>query len=188
MSQISAPATLTAIFDHRHDAERAADRLRDAGVPASAITLTPGYEDDSRDAGRGDAGRPGAPGVFDGLAGFLFPWEHRQGYEEGLRRGGYLLSVEVGADLHDRAVDILDDGGAIEFDEREDLWRSEGWSAAEAPADGTAADGPAMRHDPARSRRRVRAYFPAEPGAFGLTDVEVEDDRNRQITDRKGLY
>jgi uncharacterized protein (TIGR02271 family) len=54
--------------------------------------------------------------------------EDSHAYEEGIRRGGYLLCAEVDEDEADRAIEILDGGGSVDFDQRQQDWRSEGWS------------------------------------------------------------
>ena len=56
------------------------------------------------------------------------PDEDRYTYAEGLRRGGYLLSVNVTDAQYAKALDILDDEGTIDIDERTQMWRKEGWS------------------------------------------------------------
>ncbi|MBA1159126.1 YsnF/AvaK domain-containing protein [Microvirga sp. Marseille-Q2068] len=48
-------------------------------------------------------------------------------YAEGIRRGGALVTVRASDAEVDRIVDILDDEGTVDFDERETTWRSEGW-------------------------------------------------------------
>ncbi len=68
-------------------------------------------------------------GFFESLGDFFFPEEDRYAYAEGLSRGGYLLTVSgLSADQHETALDILDDEGAVDIDEREQSWRSEGWT------------------------------------------------------------
>jgi uncharacterized protein (TIGR02271 family) len=49
-------------------------------------------------------------------------------YAEGVRRGGALVTVRASEDQVDRVVDILDDDGTVDLEEREQSWRSEGWS------------------------------------------------------------
>jgi uncharacterized protein (TIGR02271 family) len=63
------------------------------------------------------------------MADLFMPDEDRYTYAEGLRRGGYLLSVNVTDTQYDQALDILDDEGTINIDEREQSWRKEGWSS-----------------------------------------------------------
>jgi stress response protein YsnF len=55
--------------------------------------------------------------------------EHSGRHAEGLRRGGFLVSVEVDDASYETAHDILDDEGSIDIDERADTWRKEGWNA-----------------------------------------------------------
>lgn len=115
--------TLTAFFDDREDAEDAASRLRQLGLPDSSITMTEGRS-------RSEADDPNqAMGFFEALGAFFFPPEDRTVYAEGLSRGGYLLTVTgLTAAMHDDAVDILDHAGAVDIDARADSWRAEGWS------------------------------------------------------------
>lgn len=141
MSDIAsqANATLSAFFNHRHDAEKAIDRLVEAGIPQSSVRLLPGNESDApvdREESHG--------GFFGALAGFFMPDEDRHAYAEGLTRGGYLVAVSdvAGAD-YDRALAILDDEGAVDFDQAEQGWRAEGWSGFASGADGTIAAGTA---------------------------------------------
>jgi uncharacterized protein (TIGR02271 family) len=63
-------------------------------------------------------------------------------YAEGVRRGGALVTVRASDADVDRIVDILDDEGTVNFDERENTWRSEGWAGDSATtATATAATG-----------------------------------------------
>jgi uncharacterized protein (TIGR02271 family) len=49
-------------------------------------------------------------------------------YAEGVRRGGTLVTVRADQSLADRVIDILDDEGTVNLDEREASWRQEGWT------------------------------------------------------------
>src|ERR687897_332532 len=64
---------------------------------------------------------------------------HAQVYEEGVRRGGTLVTVRADDAQVDRVVDILDDHGSVDIDERSRSWRSEGWAGLTTD---TAAAGP----------------------------------------------
>ena len=120
----SGRSNLTAFFDSRGDAERAVSRLEAAGIGQDAIALMPGYEADSEPSSVAGDDRGG---FWVALSGWFFPDDDRHVYAEGLRRGGFLISVQVDDATHDTAHDILDDEGSIDIDERADLWRSEGW-------------------------------------------------------------
>ncbi len=68
-------------------------------------------------------------------------------YTEGLRRGGTLLTAHVDEAHVDRAIEILEQHGSIDLEERETSWRGEGWtggSTAAAIATPTAVDAGAM--------------------------------------------
>jgi len=67
-------------------------------------------------------------GFWDSLRDLFLPDDDRHTYAEGLRRGGYLVSVSATDAEYERALDILDDEGTIDIDERADSWRAEGWS------------------------------------------------------------
>jgi uncharacterized protein (TIGR02271 family) len=49
-------------------------------------------------------------------------------YAEGVRRGGTLVTVRADQSMADRVIDILDDEGTVNLDEREASWRQEGWT------------------------------------------------------------
>jgi hypothetical protein len=67
-------------------------------------------------------------GFWESLGDLFLPDEDRYTYAEGLRRGGYLVTVRASDAEYDRALDILDDEGTIDVEERAASWRSEGWS------------------------------------------------------------
>ncbi|MFC3631441.1 DUF2382 domain-containing protein [Paracoccus angustae] len=121
--------SVSAMFDSQAEAQRAVDRLVQAGIPSGQIRQVAGGSDaavtqtatDNRDKG-----------FWDSLSDFFFPDEDRYAYAEGLSRGGYLVTVTglTGAE-YDTALDILDDEGSINLEDREQSWRSEGWGGYE---------------------------------------------------------
>src|SRR5687767_9457291 len=128
---------LTAMFDSREDANKAIERLVDLGIPRNNCRLVEGEttsQSSSTSSGAsyaqgGGASAPGeTKGFWDSLADLFMPDEDRYTYAEGLRRGGYLLTVNVTDAQYDDALDILDDEGTINIDEREQTWRQEGWT------------------------------------------------------------
>ncbi len=123
--------TLSALFDTRADADNAASRLRMIGISENAIRITEG-SGTTAGSGTMTSDTTGDKGFFESLGDFFFPAEDRYAYAEGLARGGYLLTVSnVGADMQDAALDILDDEGSVDIDERETMWRAEGWKGSE---------------------------------------------------------
>jgi uncharacterized protein (TIGR02271 family) len=129
---------LTAMFDSREDANEAIERLVELGIPRNNCRLVEGETTSQSSStsgsriGSGSGGQVSAPGeskgFWDSLADLFMPEEDRYTYAEGLRRGGYLLSVNVTDAQYDQALDILDDEGTINIDERAETWRKEGWS------------------------------------------------------------
>jgi stress response protein YsnF len=116
--------TITAFFDSRSDADHAIERLVDAGISRGAIQLVVGDSTSTTSAARTED-----TGFWAALENFFFPSDDRYTYAEGLRRGGYLVTLTgYPLDMHDIALDILDDEGSIDLDERAQAWESEGWS------------------------------------------------------------
>ena len=114
--------TITAFFDSRSDADHAVERLVDAGISGSSVKVIEGGSDKQSTASE-------STGFWASLENFFFPDDDRHTYAEGLRRGGYLVTVSGYAfDMHDIALDILDDEGSIDLDKRAQAWESEGWS------------------------------------------------------------
>jgi uncharacterized protein (TIGR02271 family) len=134
--------TVTAFFDNREDAQSAVDALRAEGVASADIDMISASE---RAGAAGEAvDRPyEEEGFWASLANLFMPSEDRYHYAEGLRRGGYLVTVYVRDEAQYEAVaDILDDDGTIDIDERSRDWRSEGWqpgAASSATSTGLAA-------------------------------------------------
>jgi len=152
-----ATRTITALFDSRADAEQAQSRLVAAGIPQNRVTIV---AQDSASAtgsiGSGSSGSgasgltgSGAAGTGYGTSGtagsgaedggflaalrdLFLPDEDRSTYEEGLRRGAYLLTANVEDAQFDQALDIIEQAGPIDIDEREQQWRQSGWSGAQA--------------------------------------------------------
>src|ERR671912_471377 len=80
---------------------------------------------------RGGGGHPQLrkdPGFWESLKDLFMPDEDRATYAEGLRRGGYVVTVRTDAAHYEKAIDILDDEGTIDIDQRSETWRKEGWS------------------------------------------------------------
>jgi hypothetical protein len=67
-------------------------------------------------------------GLIGSLAGAGVDEAHAHSYAEGISRGGTLVTVRADETHYSHAVDILDDDGTVDMDERETNWRSEGWT------------------------------------------------------------
>jgi hypothetical protein len=128
--------TLTAMFDSRAEAERAAETLRGLGIGAQNIRMH------QADAGSGQAGTTGTGstttgttgtpredrGILGAIADLFMPDDDRATYSEGLRRGATLVLAEVDEARMHQAMDAMEAAGAVDLDEREADWRQQGWS------------------------------------------------------------
>ena len=115
--------TITAVFDTRDHAEKAVSQLKTSGIVASDITLLPAageattYTDETR-----------SKGFWASLEELFGGTEDHATYAESLRRGGNMISVRVEDADMDRVIDILEQHGSVDLDERETTWRNEGWT------------------------------------------------------------
>jgi uncharacterized protein (TIGR02271 family) len=194
---------LTAFFDNREDAHQAVEGLASMGIPRRDITMVEGSE----------RGRTGAyvdqegTGFWEALKDLFLPEEDRYTYAEGLRRGGYLVSVRVSDAQYGRALDILDDEGTINIDERAEAWRVEGWTGygAGSPAATRAASEreeviPVTeeelrvgRREVGQGRVRVRSYVVEQPvqEQVGLRQERVDVERrpvDRPVSGDESLF
>jgi uncharacterized protein (TIGR02271 family) len=127
--------TITAFFDSRQDANEAIERLGRAGVARGSINIVEGADrTQGASVSRDDEG----PGFWEALKDLFLPDEDRATYAEGLRRGGYIVTVQADSAQYEKVIDILDDEGTVDLDERAQSWRQEGWTGAGA---GTALSG-----------------------------------------------
>jgi uncharacterized protein (TIGR02271 family) len=111
----------TAYFETRAAADTAVTDLVAAGIPREQINL----------AGTGasvTAATSDNRTFWEELKDMFLPAEDRYAYAEGLRRGGFVLSVRSDETNYTRVLDILDRDGAVDLDKQEASWRGEGWT------------------------------------------------------------
>ena len=78
---------------------------------------------------------------------------------EGVRRGGTLVTVRTDDARASTAMDILEEHGSVDIDERAQGWRSEGWSTPGIAEGGPLGAGTSTGiAGPANVRSRVRSY------------------------------
>src|SRR5918993_2238441 len=117
--------TITAFFDNRQDANEAFERLGRAGIARANINIVEGANRaQGTSVSRDDEGL----GFWEALKDLFLPDEDRATYAEGLRRGGYIVTVQANEALYETAIDILDDEGTVDLDQRAQSWRQEGWT------------------------------------------------------------
>lgn len=108
--------TVTALYDTRAEAEAACERLTsEVDVAGRAQVI-----DNNSVEGEQSS-------TFSTLP--LSP-EDRPAFSEGIRRGGFMLCAEVDGDEDaDRIVSILEQTSSVDLDERQKLWRDDGWQS-----------------------------------------------------------
>lgn len=121
--------TITAMFDSRSDAERAREKLMSLGITDADVRLV----DQSSTSGTAattssTTGHAHDRGFWQSIKDMFVPDEDAHGYAEGIRRGGTLLTARVDETQADRVIDILDDDGTVDFEQRQQGWRNEGWT------------------------------------------------------------
>lgn len=121
-SSPSGARTVTAFFDTSDHATTARTDLIAAGVPDGDITVV------GSNADHFTVAQDHHKGFWESLGDFFMPDDDRRAYAEGLRRGGYAVSVKASGTLYDLAIDVLDRDGAVDIDERAMNWEREGWS------------------------------------------------------------
>ena len=120
-----ATRTITAMFDTRAEADRAVQALASAvGVELGAVDIGSGSQAKEQE------------GFLSSLKSLFVPEEDTHAYAEGMRRGGAVVTAKVEESRLDRAMDVLEQNGAVDLDEREAEWRKSGWTGA---GDGTGA-------------------------------------------------
>lgn len=178
----------TAFFDSRDAAEAARRDLGEAGFHPDAIALA-----GDRSPAEETPILPEDGGFWHALKEFFIPDQDRYTYAEGLRRGGFVLSVTTSAAEYDKALDILDADGAVDIDERERTWGSEGWSGwqegidpiagtSHRPDNSTAGFGASVAGEDGYQPPLPRDVRAAETGSLtanGSVDAESRADPSR---------
>jgi uncharacterized protein (TIGR02271 family) len=122
----TASRSVVAFFDKREEADRAIQRLVTAGIPRSEINIVEGARGGA--ASSSTMSSQDDKGFWESLKDLFLPEEDRHAYAEGLRRGGYVVSVRTSQAHYNQVLDILDAEGTVDIEQRESAWRSEGWS------------------------------------------------------------
>lgn len=130
-SGLGGTRTITAFFDSRTDAEEAIERLVSAGISRDSVRIVAGEGGATGGSVTTSSYSESGSGFWEALKDLFMPEEDRYTYAEGLRRGGYLVTLTTSDAYYEQALDILDDEGTIDIDQRAQSWRSEGWAGYE---------------------------------------------------------
>lgn len=164
----TARRAVTAFFDDRAAAQQAIDDLVAAKVARERITLVEG--------GAAPVASEPVPtrerGIWATVKDLFMADVDRHAYGEGLRRGGFLVSVMLGAGDAARVVEVLDREGAVDMDARQSDWELEGWDPVRASADldALASTAPAAASPDGGVRADVEPSAAVGP-AFGRGEV-----------------
>jgi len=176
MTDTYSSRTLTAFFDQKDDASLAVQRLRDLGIPEASIRLV---------GGQGAQGGYEEKGFWESLGDMFFPEEDRETYGEGLRRGGYLVTVtDLDPALFDEALDILDDEGTVDLEERSAAWRSEGWAGSAGAQNLTSAQNSTLSDAPSSAPTRDNVQV-GQQHASRQANRSISDDEAIPIVEER---
>lgn len=181
--------TITALYDDQAQAQTAMSKLVAAGFSQSSIRLTPGSSTTTTRSSTGSYDHTRDEGGFwAGLKDLFMPEEDRYAYTEGLSRGGTLLTATVEDSRVPAAMDILEENGSVDLDEREASWRKEGWSGYEGAtgssavgAVGSTAGATAARAEGATEA--VAAHGAAQTGTDYIPVVEERLNVGKRMVD-----
>ncbi len=115
--------TITALFDTKVDADAGAERLRQAGVDAAHVQV----HDQSTHKTSGSNSTSSDRGLWASVKNVFLPSADRHAYEEGIRRGGFVLTADVDDDATPAAVRALEEAKSVDLDARQEEWRASGW-------------------------------------------------------------
>lgn len=194
--------TFTALYDKRADAEAMQAKLEQLGI----IDIDHGVHD-QHSAGF-DAKAYSGPenkGLWGAHKGAVPPDEDRHLYEEAMRRGGFLLTVNVDDQEAGRVYELLEVSNAVDFDDREREMRSSGFVAPPAaiPSGAAATDEEVVpiveeqllvgKRQVERGGVRVRAYTVETPvhEQVQLREEHVEIERrpvNEAVGNAESLF
>ena len=162
---------ITALFDTRADAEAGAERLRQAGIDAGHVSVHDhgthdhgahdhGTHDHASTGTSSDTGKVPANsvGIWDTIKNAVVPHADRHTYDEGLRRGGFLLTAQVADEKTAAAVAALNEANTIDLDARAEEWRADGWDYADDTAYADDAATAIGSRDTEFGSSRYRAY------------------------------
>jgi uncharacterized protein (TIGR02271 family) len=126
--------TVTSLFKSEAQASSAVRRLEEAGISQGRICLfngtgtghrfwegTSSFDQDSGSSGSSDR-------IVHYLHNNGVPSSDAHSFAEGVRRGNTLVAVRCDDSEADRVVSILDGDDALDFEEQEASWRSDGWA------------------------------------------------------------
>lgn len=129
--------TVVGVYDNYEDAQSALQALTTEGFSRSNVRLTPeSAADTSAQTATSDTVESGGiSGFFRSLFGMEEHKQHHDVYAESVRRGSFLLTVDVDTEEEaDRASEVMSRFNPVDIDERSSQWKQQGWSGYDASA------------------------------------------------------
>ncbi|MEH6433918.1 YsnF/AvaK domain-containing protein [Massilia sp. DD77] len=167
--------TITALFNTRADAEAGRQRLLATNIDADNVKIH-----DKASLGETAYSSHSAPGMWASIKNAFLPDEDRHTYEEGVRRGGFLLTADVDDDEADEAVKALNEAhmNSVDIDERASQWKSQGWNP---PAAGLGMAGAAGMSTGFQKSSSMSAQSANQQASIGRTGSLQRDTATQSI-------
>lgn len=112
---------MTAVYDTLGAAETARDGLLAMNIPEADICLR-------GTGGNPDPVDPATGGFWRNLFDIFIPQSEHPTYLEGMRRGKFMVAVQVPEGREAAAERVLERCGPIDLDDHAENWRKEGWT------------------------------------------------------------
>jgi hypothetical protein len=152
------------MFDSADAANLARQRLLELGLTSDDVQVI------RQDASDGHAAAD-HKGMWESIKHFFTDGDEHATYQEGMRRGGQLLTARVQDEDADDVRAVLESSDAVDLDQRSQEWRADGWT-------GTAATGTAA-FEPMAEEVVVGKFEGQRTEGVSDTvrrEVQVEDD------------
>lgn len=178
--------TLTAFYSTRAEAEAAQNQLRLLGIIGADSVQIAGQDSPGFAAARDGDNQ----GFWSSLKHLFLPADDRDVYEQGIREGGYLLTVNCEEQSADRVHTLLEATNAVDINERENVYRQQGVLSAK-PRGGDTETLPVTQEKLHVGKRqvdrggvRVRSYVVEKPVSEQVNLREENVRVERRAVDR----
>ena len=167
--------TITALFDSYADADAGRQRLLAAHLDTDNVKIY-----DKSALGETGHSSQHEPGIWASNKNAFLPDEDRHVYEEGMRRGGFLLIADVDDDEADAAVKALNESHlkSVDIEDRAHQWKSQGWMP---PVAGAGMAGMAGMGSGAQQSSSMSAQSSNLQDSMGRTDSLQRDTTSQRI-------
>ena len=173
------------VFDDYSTAQTVARELVDAGIPRENVQIqsnlaTGAVGSAGSITGTTEHREGGIAGFFRRLFGADDTSDGRYDYAEAIRRGNSIVAATVNQDTIDRAVDIMNQHGAIDIDTRVEAYRQAGYTTYDPNA-------PAYTAEEAARERERFGFARSSQGAQSIPVVEEELEIGKRAVRRGGV-